>query len=130
MFLVNADKPDHKLMDYAFVATNPRDKLPSVISTAFSHNSKYIAAGSLDSTVKVWDLKAKDKDNCTTLKSHLGGVSSLAWLKTIRNEPDVLASASQSGDIYLHSLRNPANPYLSLKLTEGINCLRASENPS
>ena len=85
MFLVNADKPQHMLMDYAF-SPNSRDKLPSVTSTAFSHNSKYIAAGAVDSTLKVWDLKAKqEKDNCTTIKSHLGGVTSLAWLKSIKN---------------------------------------------
>ena len=60
------------------------------------------------------------------------GVTSLAWVKNLKNEvmgSGILASASSSGDIYMHS--NKSGQFLevmSLKLQEGITCVRVSES--
>jgi len=65
------------------------------------------------------------------IRSHMCGVTSLAWLKKYRNEiaaSEVLASSSSSGDIYLHA--NKEGTFVevaSFKMQEGINCLRVSE---
>ena len=70
-----------------------------------------MAVGSVDSIVKVWDLRGGDKEkddkNITHIKLHMCGVTSLAWIKGLKNGEigDVLASASSSGDIYLHANR-------------------------
>jgi WD40 repeat protein len=47
----------------------------------FSPHSNYIAAGSSDSLIKVWDLKSNQKNTYGTIKSHVGSVSSLAWIR-------------------------------------------------
>jgi WD40 repeat protein len=48
----------------------------------FSPHSNYIAAGSSDSLIKVWDLKNNNQKNTyATIKSHVGSVSSLAWIR-------------------------------------------------
>jgi hypothetical protein len=43
------------------------------------------------------------------IKSHMGAISSLAWIRSLKGDAygsEILASASQSGDIYLHSNKN------------------------
>ena len=58
LVLVTADKPETKLLENNFYP-NSKEK-PSVLSScAFSHNSKFIAVGSVDSVVKVWDLRGQ-----------------------------------------------------------------------
>lgn len=52
----------------------------SVNCCLFSTKSKYIAAGSVNSTVKIWDMKVnKDKEPFRKLKGHTGAVTSIAW---------------------------------------------------
>jgi len=47
----------------------------------FSPKSKFIAAGSVNSTVKVWDMKSnKEKQALHKLKGHAGAVTSIAWI--------------------------------------------------
>ena len=100
---------------------------------AFSPNSKFLAVGSVDSVVKLWDLKTdkNQKDQSTLqIKSHMGAITSFAWIKNLRGEAygsENLASASSSGDIFIHS--NKGGEFLQanyLKMQEGINCIRAS----
>ena len=67
----------------------------------------------------------------------MGSVTSMIWIKNLKSQMtgtdkservDVLASSSSSGDIYVHSNKTGLfNEVLSLKLQEGINCIRASE---
>ena len=72
---------------------------------AFSPNSKYLAVGSQDSTVKVWDLRGQnnikeEKENYSQIKAHMCGVTSLCWIKNFKGENignDILASSSASG---------------------------------
>jgi WD40 repeat protein len=46
----------------------------------FSNNSHYVAAGSSDSLIKIWDMK-NHKHVYLTLDSHNGAVTSLGWIK-------------------------------------------------
>lgn len=65
------------------------------------------------------------------IKSHMCGVTSLAWVKNLRSElmgTDILASSSSSGEIFLHSNKNGSfQDVMALKMQEGINCIRVSE---
>lgn len=49
----------------------------SVYTVQFSPNGKWLASGSLDKTVRVWDLKNTSETRC--LKQHNLNVSSLSW---------------------------------------------------
>ena len=133
IFLVTADKPDSKLLENNFYP-NYKEKPSALSSCSFSPSSKYIAVGSVDSAVKVWDLRGQkeSKDqNIYHIKSHMCGVTSLAWIRNLRSDlmgSDILGSASSSGDIYLHSNKNGTfHEVMSMKIQEGINCLRVSE---
>ena len=75
---------------------------PSSINTClFSPKSKFIAAGSVNSTVKVWDMKnTKEREPIKKLKGHVGAITSLACA----NHEEMIASSSTCGDIYLHDV--------------------------
>jgi WD40 repeat protein len=130
---MNAEKPEIKLMEHSFYPSG-KEKPSSLSVCAFSHNSKFLAVGSVDSVVKLWDLKGdktqKDQ-SLLQIKSHMGSITSFAWIRALKGDAygtEILASASLSGDIYLHS--NKAGEFLQtnfLKMQEGVNCIRASE---
>jgi WD40 repeat protein len=44
--------------------------------------------GSIDSLIKIWDLRGDKNTQKEPLyiKSHMGGVSSLAWIKALKGE--------------------------------------------
>ena len=61
-----------------------------VWKVAFSPDDRYLATGSWDSTVKVWDLDAPESAEPVTLRGHAGFIQSLAFSPNGRR----LASAS------------------------------------
>jgi WD40 repeat protein/serine/threonine protein kinase len=69
----------------------PKGHLGFVWTVAFSPDSRYLASGSYDSTVKVWDLKGLDSAEPVTLRGHTGFVYSVAF------SPDGRRLASASG---------------------------------
>ena len=62
-----------------------------VWTVAFSPDSRYLASGSWDSTVRIWDLKAQDSAEPVTLRGHAGYIQSVAF------SPDGRRLASASG---------------------------------
>ena len=75
-----------------------RDVETGFYSAAMSHDGKYLAAGSGDNIIRLWDLESNDP-NCTELRGHVAGVWSLAF------SPDgrTLASAGDDRRVKLWS---------------------------
>ncbi|RKU37300.1 hypothetical protein C6495_02090 [Candidatus Poribacteria bacterium] len=78
----------------------------NVYSLAFKPNSYLLASGSVDNTVRIWDVE--DRDNLRhvrTLRGHTSWIGSVAW------SPDgrVLASASGDGTVRLWNPDNGIN---------------------
>jgi len=78
----------------------------SVICLAFKPNSYLLASGSLDNTIRIWDVG--DRDNLRrvrTLRGHTAYINELAW------SPDgrVLASAGYDGTLRLWNPNNGIN---------------------
>jgi WD40 repeat protein len=81
--------------------------------------------------IKIWNIKESKKNPVPIqIKSHLGAITSLAWLKNLKNikaDSEILFSASSSADIYLHQNKNGNfNEIAALKAQEGINSITIS----
>jgi WD40 repeat protein len=68
--------------------TNYKEKIYALSACSFSPTSKLLAVGSVDSLIKIWDLRSDKNTQKEPLmiKSHMGGVTSLAWIKSLRGE--------------------------------------------
>lgn len=68
-----------------------------ISSLSWIHDGSYLAVGSSDSTVQIWDVGREKR--MRMFASHTGRVSSVAWSK------HVLSSGSSDGAIHTHDVR-------------------------
>ena len=90
----------------------------TVLSLAFKPNSYRLASGSVDKTIRIWDVGDRDNlQHVRTLRGHTEGVVSVAW------SPDgrTLASASGDGTVRLWNPNNGINFAVLRGHTEGVN---------
>lgn len=106
--------------DYA-VATL-KGHAESVLSIAYSHDGKYIATGSYDNTIKIWDARTggevmtlPDNSNSSKIEPHTEGIRSVAF------SPDgkLLASASIDRSVIIWNIEIK-NPILKVELSSSI----------
>ncbi|MBZ0303482.1 MAG: protein kinase, partial [Anaerolineae bacterium] len=78
----------------------------NIWSLAFSPDSRYIATGSADRTIRIWDVDTGDV--LAVLEGHTWDVNSVAF------SPDgqLLASGSADGTVRLWQVGEAANPAL------------------
>jgi eukaryotic-like serine/threonine-protein kinase len=92
-----AGEPTVKVWDVDWDAMTPkpfrtlRGHVGYVWKVTFSPDGRYLASGSWDSTVKVWDLEASESAEPVTLRGHAGFIYGLAF------SPDGRCLATASG---------------------------------
>ena len=94
----------------------------SVSSVSFSHDGKYLASGSHDNTVKIWEVQ---KNKCiSTLKGHTSGVSSVSF----SHDGKYLASGSDDNTVKIWEVQK--KKYISTLQghTNGVNCVSFSHD--
>lgn len=82
--------------DTIFLMTLDRED-DYICSVSWSKDGRYLAVGTSDCKVKLWDVKQQKCLRC--MASHTARVASLSW-----NE-HILSSGSQSGNIHHHDVR-------------------------
>jgi WD40 repeat protein len=87
-------------------AADPEGHTDSVSSLAFSPDGRWLASGSIDRTVRIWDVAARR--TVAVLREHLADVVAVAWSPDGRR----LATASQDGAVRLWDVAQPAQPRL------------------
>jgi cell division cycle protein 20 (cofactor of APC complex) len=95
VYLFNAETGDiSKLMS---CPTNNSSNI--ITSVSFSQDSSYLAVGTSQSDVQIWDIERNVR--LRTMKGHLARVGALSWNKQI------LSSGSRDGKIMNHDVRIP-----------------------
>jgi len=89
-------------IDHLLTLTGSDDYVTSVCWCNQDGNTNYIAVGTNDSTVQLWDASTLQK--LRTLKGHSARVGSLAW-----NRQHWLSSGSRDSSIIQHDVRVPQN---------------------
>lgn len=89
-------------IDHLLTLTGSDDYVTSVCWCNQDGNTNYIAVGTNDSTVQLWDASTLQK--VRTLKGHSARVGSLAW-----NRQHWLSSGSRDSSIIQHDARAPQN---------------------
>lgn len=89
-------------IDHLLTLTGSDDYVTSVCWCNQEGNTNYIAVGTNDSTVQLWDASTLQK--VRTLKGHSARVGSLAW-----NRQHWLSSGSRDSSIIQHDARAPQN---------------------
>jgi WD40 repeat protein/serine/threonine protein kinase len=96
----SVDGPTVKVFEMDWGARTSRDfrtlkgHLRYIWRLAFSPDGRYLASGSWDSTIKVWDLKAPESAEPVTLRGHTGIIYALTF------SPDGRRLASASGSAH------------------------------
>lgn len=78
---------------------------PRIRTIAWSPNGSFIATGSADRTLRIWNPEKPQVKNSTDLKGHEGGIERVAWNPTKDAE---LASVSSDGTCRFWDVRNKA----------------------
>src|SRR5262249_54548107 len=78
----------------------PADEGGPVNSVAFAPNSRVLASGGGDRTIRLWDLTAAEPRDRTVLREHTGPVNAVAYAPNGK----LLASASADGTVKLWDL--------------------------
>ena len=105
-----------RLYDSTFRQTlweNPNAHQAEIKKVTFNLEGNLLASGSIDKSVKIWDVKTTEKlqivlEEQQTLRGHIDGIQSISF--SPNNQ--FLATASSDGDIGLFPLNNKKQPVL------------------
>lgn len=92
---------DNEQIDHLLTLTGPEDYVTSVCWCNREGCSNYIAVGTNESAVQLWDASALQK--VRTLRGHTSRIGSLAW------NQNWLSSGSRDSSILQHDVRAPQN---------------------
>ena len=86
-----------------------------VYGVTFDPTGRYLAAGSTDRTVRIWDLT--NPDEAVPVGAELRGPGDTVYAVSWTGDGAVLAGASKDGAVWLWDVTDPAAPLLQSTLT-------------
>jgi predicted outer membrane repeat protein len=95
-----------------------------ISSVSWSPKGAFLAAGTTDGKIHLWDVESDSNEPSITLDAHAGGVNALAW----KPGDQALISAGEDGKIEIWESRSSQRIQSLPRSTDPIACLALSPN--